>query len=124
VSNQSDNLSIESTITGGVRVVAARGEIDIANAPRFAEALAACAEDATLIVSLDGIQYIDSSGLSVLIRENQARQQRGDRLFIVLPDGNARRVFDVTGLTTELGCFPDLASAVEAAGSDSGGATS
>src|SRR5580704_15998281 len=62
----------------GVPVVVAVGEIDMSNATRFREALAAAADAATgvaggaaggagsFVVDLSGVEYLDSAGINAL----------------------------------------------------------
>ncbi len=99
----------------GVAVLAFRGEIDLANSTRFAESLATVPSEPTVIVSLQEVDYIDSSGLTALTREDQRRQRSGSRLLIVLPGGQAARVFELSGLDKVLACYGGMTAAIEAA---------
>ena len=53
----------------GVMVVTAAGEIDMSNAASFGDALSqAGADDAAFIVDLIRVDYLDSAGLTALLR--------------------------------------------------------
>jgi anti-anti-sigma factor len=106
---------IRSARVYGVSIVSVSGEIDIATADNFRQALAAESGEECVVVSLLEVEYIDSSGLGVLVREHKARQGRGQRLMIVLPPHPASRVFEVTQLNRALACFSDVASAIQVA---------
>jgi anti-sigma B factor antagonist len=52
----------------GVTVLSVAGEIDMSNAARFRDALAAAGDDgAAFIVDLTGVDYLDSAGLTALL---------------------------------------------------------
>jgi anti-anti-sigma factor len=102
----------------GVSIVSVSGEIDIATADNFRQALAAESGEESLVVSLLDVEYIDSSGLGVLVSEHKARQGRRQRLLVVLPPHPASRVFEVTQLNRALACFGDVATAIQAARGD------
>ncbi|MCM6775392.1 STAS domain-containing protein [Nocardia sp. CDC159] len=73
-------------------VLAITGEIDMSNADRLRAALeAALLPDEQLVVDLTGVDYLDSSGLAVLLP--QARRLR------VLASAMLRKTLTVGGLT-------------------------
>jgi anti-sigma B factor antagonist len=78
---------------GGIRVEVL-GELDLATAPRLAEALGALPSGGELVVDLAGVTLMDSSGVAVLLRAGQGRS-----LVFVRPDRHVRRVLGVSGLT-------------------------
>lgn len=86
-------LSITPTSDG----IAVAGEIDAHTAPAVAAALAA-AEQEPLVVDLSGVEFVDSSGLRVLLEAHQARQAAGNSLILSQPSPAVQRVFDVAGV--------------------------
>jgi anti-anti-sigma factor len=90
----SDLLTIDR-ISGGdgsTVMLALRGELDIVGASRLREYLGRV-EAETVLVVLEDLQFIDSTGLAVLLEAKRARpdlQFRGAR-------GDVRRVFERTG---------------------------
>lgn len=83
---------------GSVTVVAVSGAIDLASRAAFTRILApsAFAPESRIIVDLTDCSYIDSSGLSVLIR---AHKENGERLRVVVPSREAvYRVFKICNL--------------------------
>jgi anti-anti-sigma factor len=109
---------IRSARLYGVSVVSVSGEIDIATADAFRRALAAESAEECVVVSLLEVDYIDSSGLGVLIREHKVRQARGQQILVILPVYPTSRVFEITQLNRVLACFGDLVSAIQAARGD------
>jgi anti-sigma B factor antagonist len=83
----------------GRTVVVGRGELDVASSPAFRDALiAAQADAADVIVDLSELTFIDSSGISTLIRAHQ-RTSDGGSIKVVGARSAVRRVFDITGVS-------------------------
>lgn len=97
-----EHLQIErSDQPDGTVVLTVRGEADIESAPELRSALAEAASKAQLIVlDLAGLEFIDSSGISVLIQA-QSKATEEDRGLVLrnVPEQTAR-VFDVAGLAS------------------------
>lgn len=78
----------------------ASGEIDIATAPQLAGVLDEVIETGARLVILDAraIQFLDSSGISVLINAGSQLEALGGRLCIDGMSGAVERVLEITGL--------------------------
>src|SRR5207244_8467758 len=85
----------------GTRVVVATGEIDMACAPSLWEALSAAiaAGQGDVIVDLSGVTFIDTQGLSVLLRAYKALSPEGRGLCLRSPCPQARTALEVSGVT-------------------------
>ncbi len=93
-------LEIPDTDTDGWTVIAASGEIDVATAPELREQLTSLIADdhRQLVVDLEDVDFIDSTGLGVLVGAvRRARAADGD-LRLVCTNSRLLKVFDVTGL--------------------------
>jgi anti-sigma B factor antagonist len=76
-----------------------RGEIDLSTAERFAEALALCMRwEEAVAIDLSGVDFMDSSGIRVLIRAGQRLNGQGP-LKLRAPQPAVERVLAVTRLT-------------------------
>ena len=82
-----------TVVDGVVRV---QGEIDMVTAPALDHELEALPGSLTLDVS--AVTFLDSSGLSVLVRHHQARCEDGLSLRLVEVPPIVRRVLEVTRL--------------------------
>jgi anti-sigma B factor antagonist len=86
----------------GVLVVA--GELSLAEAPilerHLAEVLATATS--TVVVDLAGVEFIDSTGLSVLVRAHQQANERGVEFGVRNPRAQAHRLLSLTGLEERL----------------------
>lgn len=76
---------------------AVSGEIDAHTAPEVAAAIAEC-PDGRLQIDLAGVEFVDSSGLRVLIEAHQSRQDAGRSLVLTNPSPVVRRLFDIAGV--------------------------
>jgi anti-sigma B factor antagonist len=95
-------------------VVALRGELDKSHAVWLARALSAAASSpgSRVIVDLEGLVFIDCSGLSAVVSAwNQARRAGSD-LLLAAPQQLVLRLLCLTDLT---GLLPVLASVDQAA---------
>jgi anti-sigma B factor antagonist len=95
-----DLLQTDVRDESGWRVVTARGQLDVATAPDFRQTLveAQYGGDQRLLVDLDGIEFIDSFGLGVLLGAvKRARSHQGQ---VVLSCSRERvvRILELTGL--------------------------
>ena len=103
----SDELHIVLDRDGPDAVVRLVGEVDMANAPELeATLLTAVADDARrLVVDVDGLSFIDSSGLRVLaITARTLAGADAPRPMVVRgAHGPVRRILEITGLDAVLG---------------------
>lgn len=77
------------------------GDVDIHTAPRLADRIAQLATDDDVVVDLEGVEFIDSSGLRVLIEAHQQLLAAGSRLVMCSPSQVASSLFEMTGLQAQ-----------------------
>ncbi|MBA3375636.1 MAG: anti-sigma factor antagonist [Gaiellaceae bacterium] len=94
-------------------VVTASGELDAYVALDLAAALAEADTDRRLIANLTAVSFMDSTALGLLVRTVRERDQRGAETRIVLPQGAARRIFEITTLDETLPVSRSLAEAMD-----------
>jgi anti-sigma B factor antagonist len=94
------DLRIEVSHHGQWTVVEVGGEIDVATAPRLRERLISLVNDGQhqLVVSLEAVDFIDSTGLGVLISGLKRTRTHGGDLTLVCAEPRILKVFDITGL--------------------------
>ncbi|WP_410643934.1 STAS domain-containing protein [Amycolatopsis sp. lyj-346] len=83
----------------GVAVVAIRGEMDLATAPRMADELDTVHREAPrrLVLDMSGVAFLSSTGIGALL--NLHREcQCGDTDLALIPSSLVRRVLTVVGL--------------------------
>ena len=103
---------------GGVPVVQAPQEIDVANAKPFREILvqAACRGHTPAVVNMTGTRFCDSSGVTALLSaQKRAVAAGGELLLVIPPAAPLLRIFAITGLDCFIPHLTDLNEALEAA---------
>jgi anti-sigma B factor antagonist len=84
-----------------------RGELDQASAPELREPLVEAIDSGAtrVLIDLSDCGFIDSTGLSVLVRAQQQllAEGNGRRLVICCPDEDVRRLLEITGLDRAMG---------------------
>src|ERR1700741_5113750 len=82
-------------------ILAVRGEVDVYSAPRLREKLVELVSegDRQIVASLEGVDFLDSTGLGVLVGGlKRLRSHEGD-LTLVCSQPRILKVFEITGLT-------------------------
>jgi anti-sigma B factor antagonist len=99
------------------RVVALRGELDVATVPRFREALAAVSDDAEVscvCVDLIEVTFIDSTGLMTLLNALRRMVRRDARMVIACNNPTVLRLFEATRTDATFEISPTLEQALGA----------
>ena len=112
------DLDVEVTKQDGAAVLRVTGEIDVATAPRLREQVVALvAEGATrLVVDLEGVDFIDSTGLGALVGALKRVRTQGGELAIVCTKDRLLKVFEITGLVRVFDIHDTVDAAVAAGG--------
>jgi len=89
----------------GVRVVAVRGELDLSTASDLEIPLeeAVASTDASVLIDLSDCEFIDSTGIALIVRAWQRLDRSADgegsgRVVICSDNNQVRRVLEITGL--------------------------
>ena len=106
---------VESQTDRGLRTVSVAGELDQGTAPELRGVLAeALGDGATpVLVDLSDCDFIDSTGLSLLV---EAKRKLGDerrRFGVCCPDPDVRRLLELTGIDRAVGLFDSRDEAVK-----------
>ena len=81
-------------------VLALVGELDVVSAPELAQCLeqVLAQPDARVMVDLDDLRFVDSAGVSMLIKAKQDFEANGRTLVLRRPTEQLERVFALVGL--------------------------
>lgn len=92
---------VESAPAGDRIVIEVSGEIDVYTAPQLREQLVTEVDNGYhhIIVDLQGVEFLDSTGLGVLVGGLKRVRQKGGSLQLVCPHERLVRIFEITGLT-------------------------
>ncbi len=76
------------------------GEVDVYTSPQLKQDLVHLAENGTkrVIINLSKVEYLDSTGLGVLIGGLKRLRESGGNLALVGPGMRIQRIFEITGL--------------------------
>ena len=105
-------LRVESV--GQWTVLHVSGEVDMATGPQLRQEIQdqIGAGHCQLVVDLDGVDFIDSTGLGVLIGGLKRTRSHGGDLRVCGLSGHVSQVFDLTGLADVLAVI-DLSDPIQ-----------
>jgi len=85
----------------GVAVIMLGGEVDVYTSPRLKQEMVDLLNQGQvhLIVDLNGVEYLDSTGLGVLIGGLKRARERDGDLRLICENMRILRIFEITGLT-------------------------
>ena len=97
-------------------VVELGGEIDVYTSPKVKDAITELIDQGhyNLVINLEKVRYIDSTGLGVLIGGLKRVREHGGTVNLVCTNPQIKKIFDITGLVKIFGIFDDEAGAKKA----------
>ena len=98
-------LELETTRNGPVAVVAPTGELDLSGAAVLQAELDRLATDPELgsvVLDLRGLEFMDSSGLRLVVLADMRAREAGRRFALVRGDETVHRVFEITRMSDRL----------------------
>jgi anti-sigma B factor antagonist len=101
-------LSLVEERANSTQIIAAQGELDSATAPALSHRIAAAidAGHRDLLLDLNGLKFLDSTGLGVLLEAKRRLARTGGRLQIVCAVPAVLRVFQTTRLDRDFTILP------------------
>jgi anti-sigma B factor antagonist len=94
------DIKVETRAVGEWTVLDVEGEVDVFTAPKLREAIIGALDDGKdrLIVNLEKVAFMDSTGLGVLVGGLKRVKEKNGELAIAGAQGTVLRVLNVTGL--------------------------
>lgn len=98
----------ELRLSGSSVSVTVRGEIDLHSAPELRETLARAVEEQAqlVVVHLDEVSFLDSTGLGILVGAWKAQRAAGGELVLVCSRPEPLKLLRLTGLDRVLTVHP------------------
>jgi anti-anti-sigma factor len=98
------HLKIEVLRKDDIAVAMCAGEVDTANADRLEARLRQALDDGArdVVVNLRDVTFIDSAGLTALLRAADDARWRYGHLFLTRPTEQTRRLLDLTAVGERL----------------------
>lgn len=114
----------ERELRPGCRDIQVIGELDLAVAGELDEKLeSAMADCERILIGLKRCEFIDSSGIAVILRAHSRMAEQGGRLAVYAASDQVLRVLSMTGLTQNGLVFDSAEDALAAIGDDPAAAT-
>jgi anti-sigma B factor antagonist len=94
------DLTISTREAGGRTVVSVAGEIDVYTAPRLREEITELVAAGTydLVIDMSGVEFLDSTGLGVLVGGLKKVRAHEGSLQLVCNQDRLLKIFRITGL--------------------------
>jgi anti-sigma B factor antagonist len=110
------DLKLGHHATDGIEVIDAQGEIDMYTAPRLRELLIDLVSKGSyrLVVNLDKVGFLDSTGLGVLVGGLKRVRAHDGSLDLVCTQQRILKIFRITGLTEVFGIHQTVDQAIAA----------
>lgn len=110
------DLSLDNSAAGERMVVAVGGEIDVYTAPKLRDRLIELinAGHYDLIVNLEGVDFLDSTGLGVLVGALKRVRSHQGSLRLVCTQERLLKIFRITGLAKVFPIYGSVEEATEA----------
>jgi len=98
-------MEIKLESKNDVHILALHGELDLYNAPKLKAISATLLEknSAKVIIDMLAVEYIDSTGVGVILNIHTAAKKNGIAFYIINVHGTVEKVFRLTKL---LGFLP------------------
>jgi anti-anti-sigma factor len=95
---------LEVTSKGDATVIRVSGELDLATSPGLERELErlGSGDAPVLIVDLEALDFMDSTGLSVLVRAQQRAEETGQRFGLINSSQQVQRLLTLTGVRDRL----------------------
>jgi anti-sigma B factor antagonist len=110
------NLRVETrNPRPGMAIIALIGEVDVYTSPRVKQEIVNLLNGDTtrIIVDLTAVEYLDSTGLGVLIGGLKRARERDGDLKLICDNVRILRIFEITGLTKIFDIYRNEGEALE-----------
>jgi anti-sigma B factor antagonist len=107
------DLTLSSRTVGVCTVVEVGGEIDVYTAPKLREQLVTLVQAGHyhLVVDLEGVDFLDSTGLGVLVGGLKRVRAHDGTLRLICTQERVLKIFRITGLTKVFPIYTSVADA-------------
>lgn len=109
-------MEIEKRENNEIQILDVNGEIDLYNAPEIKDLINKLIDEKkySVIINLDRVSYIDSSGIGALISSLSNLKKYQGGLKIINVSGSVRKVFELTKLTSFFEIYDNEQDAIAA----------
>ena len=110
------DLTLATEEVEGATIIAVGGEIDVYTAPRLRDKITELVADGvyTLIIDMEGVEFLDSTGLGVLVGGLKKVRAHDGSLQLICTQERLLKIFRITGLAKVFTIHDSVASAAAA----------
>jgi anti-anti-sigma factor len=110
------DFRVETHTTGRVTTLTLSGELDLLSSPALEQELERVnsADSDVILLDLRELEFMDSTGLHVLIKAHQREQDAGRSLVLTKGSEQVQRLLDLTGVAELIRIVESPAQLVEA----------
>jgi anti-sigma B factor antagonist len=120
--NGDTRFDVERRLEPDRVILALRGELDLSSAPQLAAELARAEADQVrtiLVLDVDELSFVDSSGLRVILAAHERALAEGDRAFALTAGSRqVKRLLEIAGVEQHLTMLSDPSAALTPAPGD------
>ena len=105
----------EESLDGSTHLIAVQGEVHVSTAPEFSERLndAIARGNTGVVIDMTGVEFIDSTGLSVLLNALRRVTRQQGTLALAVSNPTVLRLFEITRLDSTFDIAPSREAAIE-----------
>ena len=94
------HFTVDTRSEGRAAVIAVSGELDLASSAALEDELARVAESGAtqVIIDLRELEFMDSTGLSTLVKAHQRADEKGHEFSLVRGPQQVQRLLSLTGV--------------------------
>jgi anti-sigma B factor antagonist len=103
------DLQIKVRGKSTIPIIDLTGEVDAYTSARFRDTMLELVEKgaAHLVINMESVEYIDSSGLGALVGGLKRVSEREGKIVIVCSNPQIKKVFEITGLEKVFSVFTE-----------------
>jgi anti-anti-sigma factor len=101
-------LNIQTRQEGNTPIISIKGKVNFEVTSQLRESvkeIIAAKQPKILVINLEGVAFIDSSGLGLLVATRSSVDKEGGRLHLCCLPAQVKKVFDQTNLTNYFSIF-------------------
>jgi anti-sigma B factor antagonist len=108
------DLSLDTREQDGCTIIEVGGEIDVYTAPKLRESIVDLVNRGSyhLVVDMEGVEFLDSTGLGVLVGGLKRVRAHDGSLRLVCTQERLLKIFRITGLTKVFAIYDRVDAAV------------
>ncbi len=109
------DIKVETKQIKNSHIISVQGEIDVYTSPRVKETINELIEkeNYNLIINLEEVRYIDSTGLGVLIGALKKVREHNGSINLICTNPQIKKIFNITGLVKIFGIFKNEEEATD-----------